>query len=244
MDESNTENNESSFDHKINEIFSSIPEVIEDERTPPWAIFIVGAFKGLCVELRKMNDGFSKRIDQLEVKNSINEAIIKSLEEKLKSKSTELEIMIDDNSQYSRRNCLLLHGVPENDNENIDKILHETLNDEATLDLGISVVDVIDRAHRLGKPSKGRVTRNNKPKVRPIIIKFTSYRTRRAVFSSKKHLKGTGVVITESLTHRRYKLLQAAQEKYGFKSTWSSDGKIMAYVNNTYIYINNSDDLK
>lgn len=236
------------FDNKIKEISSLIPHEDLHESTPAWAKFMVEAFQGLCAELRKLNEGFSKRIDQLEIKNHVNEMKIKTLEDekqnleaKIENISNDLEREIDDHAQYSRRNCLLLHGVPENDDDDIDEILNETFNNK--LNLNISVKDWVDRAHRIGKPKNGRVTRNNKPKVRPIIIKFISYRTRRSVFYTKKNLKGTGLVVTESLTHRRYKLLLAAQEKFGFKNVWSIDGRIMTNVNNKYITINSHTDL-
>lgn len=237
------------FDVKINEIVSLIPESSEESATPLWAKYMVDAFRGLCTELRKLNDTLSNRIDtlsnridQLEVRNAGNEAKIKSLEEKLDRKTEELEQAIDDNSQYSRRNCLLIHGVPEVPNENIDVIISQTLNTQ--MNLGISVENLVDRAHRLGKPGGGgRVTRNNKSKVRPIIVKFTSYRTRRTVFYTKKNLKGTGILITESLTKRRYKLLLAAQEKYGHKSCWTIDGRVMANVDNKKVTITSYADL-
>ena len=246
---------ETTFENKINEITQSIPvDKLNDDETPAWAKYMVGSlvtsFKGLCVELTKLNQNFSQRIDQLEVRNSINEAKIKSLEDqksrleaKLDDKCEEFELRIDDNAQYSRRNCLLLHGVPENERENIDLLLSETLNHVGTLNLNLDIENVVDRAHRIGKPTKGRVTRNNKQKVRPIIIKFTSYRTRSKVFFSKKNLKGSGLMITESLTHRRYDLLKAAQEKFGFKSVWSIDGKIMANVDDRKIISSSQDDL-
>ena len=232
------------FDDKINEIVTSIPENL-DESTPAWAVFLSGAFRGLCEELRKLNGGLSMRIDQLEVKNHVNEMKIKTLEDekvmleeklvKLETKSMEQELAIDDNAQYSRRNCIVIHGVPEEERENIDRILTQTFNNK--VDLGIPVENLVDRDHRVGIRSNGRVTRNNKPKVRPIIVKFTSYRTRSNVLYSKKILKSTGIVVTESLTTRCYKLLLAAQEKFGQRSVWSIDGRIMANVNNKKITI-------
>ena len=139
---------------------------------------------------------------------------------------------------------MLIHGVPEVENENIDVVLNQTLNTK--MNLGINVQNLVDRAHRLGKPinvGNGRTTRSNKPKVRPIIVKFTSYRTRSRVFYSKKELKGSGCGISESLTKRRYNLYKAAQEKFGFKSVWSIDGRIMASVNNKKTLITSFDDL-
>ena len=236
------------FDEKISEIFTSIPEKIDDANTPPWASLIVSSMRGLCSELKNLNNNFSMRIDQLEIRNHVNEQKIKQLEDekaalevKLEQTAKELGQAIDDNSQYSRRNCLLLHGIEEDENEHLDAILTNTFNGK--LGLQVSVENMVGRTHRIGKQTSGRITRNNKQKVRPIIVKFLSYRTRRAVFQNKKNLKGSGIVITESLTQKRYKLLLAAQEKLGFKSVWTTDGRIMANVNNRYFNINSYDDL-
>ena len=53
------------------------------------------------------------------------------------------------------------------------------------------------------------------------------YYDQKQVFSKKKHLKGKGISITESLTSFRMKKLEKAREKHGFKYVWSIDGRIM-----------------
>ena len=127
---------ESNVGDKFDAICRSISTEFEgDEQTPSWAKYIVNSFKILCDELRSSNITLSQRIDQLEVKNSVNEQKIVSLEIKLESKTKELEMLIDDNSQYSRRNCLLIHGVPENKGENIEDVLSKVLSDEDILAL-------------------------------------------------------------------------------------------------------------
>ena len=84
---------------------------------------------------------------------------------------------IDDLEQYSRRNCLVLHGVVETNAECTDDIIIKTSAEE----LGIDVTqEDLDRRHRLG-----RVKRNeNKP--RPIIVNFARYAVRNKVFSNKQ----------------------------------------------------------
>ena len=52
------------------------------------------------------------------------EKAIENLAEKQKSLSSE----IDDLEQYSRRNCLVLHGVNESNNENTNEILIKTFS--------------------------------------------------------------------------------------------------------------------
>ena len=46
------------------------------------------------------------------------------------------------------------------------------------------------------------------------------------VFDKKKMLKGTGTVITENLTKKRYVLFQKCVEKYGRDKVWTLDGRI------------------
>ena len=133
-------------------------------------------------------------------------------------KSKVLEESIDQQGRYSRQNCLLIHGVEENSNEDTDKLVLNIIKN----DLEINLMEVaIDRTHRNGDPKK------KKKKAQPIIVKFVRYYDRKEVFSKKKYLKGKGISITESLTSFRMKKLEEAREKYGFKNVWSIDGRIM-----------------
>ena len=134
--------------------------------------------------------------------------IIKELNEKvsaLTERSEVLEKSIDQQGQYSRRNCLLIHGKEDNSNEDTEKLVLDIINN----DLGIDLTEVaIDCTHRIGDPKKKR------NKVRPIIAKFVRYYNRKDVFSRKKHLKGKGILITESLTSFRMKKLEETREKW------------------------------
>ena len=94
----------------------------------------------------------------------------------------------DAQEQYSRRNRLLLHGVPEVDTDN-------AVLSVANEKLGLNLTrDCIDRSHRLGQAQS---TSNGK--TRPIMVKLTSYDTRRKIFGAKRQLKGTRLAITENL---------------------------------------------
>ena len=44
-------------------------------------------------------------------------------------KIDDLNRVIDRQEQYSRRNCILLHGVKESENEGTDTVVTETLNE-------------------------------------------------------------------------------------------------------------------
>ena len=111
--------------------------------------------------------------------------------------------------------------------------------------MGLShiTIDDIQRSHRLGPKSQGRSTRNNRPRSRPIIVRFLNYRRRREVFKNKKNLKGQQISITENLTKKRYTLLKAAIDVHGFGNVWTDEGRVLAKVNNRIIIINSTDGL-
>ena len=130
----------------------------------------------------------------------------------------ELENKIDRQEQYSRRNCVLTHGIAENKEESIDQQAIDFINEN--LDIKIDEID-IDKSHRIGRYDR------RKKKARPIIVKFARYNVRGRVFREKRKLKGTGKTITESLTTKRIGQLNDSREKYGFNNVWSYDGKIL-----------------
>lgn len=137
---------------------------------------------------------------------------------------------LDNMEQYSRHNCLLLHGIRESTTEVTDKLIIQTINDKLNLNIK---QDDIDRSHRIGQPRKhppGASNSHHKP--RPIIIKFVSYRTRSLVFMNKRHLKGSGLLITENLTRRRSELLQAAKASPSVEAAWTKDGRIILLLEN------------
>lgn len=51
---------------------------------------------------------------------------------------------------------------------------------------------------------------------RAVIVKFVSCNTRKQTFSSKKHLKSTGISITENLKAKRMEMLKEARQKHHF----------------------------
>jgi len=78
----------------------------------------------------------------------------------------------------------------------------------------------VDNCHRLGAYK----TQAKYP--RPVIVKFVSYLVRKKVWLNKKTLKGTGFLIKESLTKKRAALYKKAKDTFGWKQTWTQDGKV------------------
>ena len=178
------------------------------------------------IKVTESLDALSKKIDELETEIKNKDEKIQLLENRVEILKEEKESQgkeIDDLEQYSRRNCLLLHGVVETNTECTDDIIIKTCAEE----LGIDVKqEDLDRSHRLGKVKRN----DNKPG--PIIVKFARYAARNKVFSNKKKLKGKKLLITESLTVYRMKLLDEARQKYGVRNVWTYDGRVMYKGNN------------
>ena len=170
-------------------------------------------------ELTKFIEFANNRFDEYEKEKKEKDELIKNLRKDVNDMAgivDNLSLGLDRQEQYSRRNCLLLHNIPETSNENTDDLVIKTVNEEL---LEAITINEIDRSHRLGKSQAG--------KIRPVIVKFARYHTRNKIFRKKKLLKGKQVSITESLTKRRMAELKEAREKHGFHDVWTSDGKIL-----------------
>ena len=126
-------------------------------------------------------------------------------------KVEDLEKKIERQEQYSRQNCIIIHGLKEEKNESINdkvvKLFREELNEDVLLE-------------------------DSSSKSRPVIVKFGRYNIREKVFKSKKRLKGKNISITENLTGYRMNVLNEAKEKFGFKNVWTYDGRILFKDNN------------
>ena len=179
--------------------------------------------KDLSEAINFINEKFEeyekdRREKEKEIKDLKNNVVF------LTSKIEELDKKIDRQEQYSRRNCILLHGIKEEkDEKNTDEIVMKVLKEEMGEEL---TEQDIGRSHRIGKIKKI----NNKP--RPIIVKFSRYNTRNKIFMNKKKLKGKGISITESLTVKRMEMLKNAREEHEYKNVWTQDGKIL-YVDSS-----------
>ena len=148
-----------SIENQVKELFTFHEEAKESQIKVTESLeFMSAKFDDLEKEIKKKDE----KINQLE-------KTIENLAEKQKSLSSE----IDDLEQYSRRNCLLLHGVNESNDENTNEIIIKKFSEE----LGVEIKeDDLDRSHRLGKPKR----KDNKP--RPIIVKFARYAVSREIF--------------------------------------------------------------
>ena len=141
-------------------------------------------------DLSEAVEFIAEKFDQYETERKEKEKIINDLQGKVSEISNEIEVLknsLDRQQQYSRRNCVLIHGIPEQKGEDMDEQALKIIREE----LGETVEKSdLDRAHRIG------AFKEDKSRFRSIIVKFSRYNVREKVFKNKKKLKGIGYSIT------------------------------------------------
>ena len=155
--------------------------------------------------------------------------------EKLENRVHYAEVALCDIQQYTRRNCLLITGIPESNkkddngkfvHEDTDKVIIELAKNELELDIR---PEDIDRSHRA---TRARNEPDRKP--RAIVAKFTTYNTRDKVIKARRRLKGKGIGIQELLTHSRQSIFNHAQQAVKdvprFMNTWTWDGNVSILI--------------
>jgi len=151
---------------------------------------------------------------------------------RLESEIVSLRKELDDVDMYQRRLNLVIHGIPEDANEDCEKKALELFHNKLQVHMDRSA---IQRAHRLGqKRSQGS---------RPIIVRFVSYKHRSTVYGKKKLLKGSKITITENLTRHRLALYKQVHASKLFSATWTMDGQIFGLLNGKKTLITSEVDL-
>ena len=169
-----------------------------------------------------------KNLKRIEKKKEQEIAELKSTINSLNVRLDKADRALDCQEQYSRRNCLLIHGIDEENQENTDEVVINVLKKE--MDEEITHQD-IDRSHRLGNRKLGK----NKP--RPIIIKFLRYVSAK-IFKNKIKLQRKRISVKESLTKLKVKKLLKTREEHSFRNVSFNDRKIL------YIDVNNHNTVK
>lgn len=153
----------------------------------------------------------------------------------LTNELNQLKKSMNDLEQYSRRDCLEIHGVPATDKENTSEIV---VNVAKLLNVDLKPDD-ISVSHRLGT----RKSDSGKQQTPGIIVKLTRRELREKLYSARKHLRDKTtndigytriapqkLFINESLTSSNQKLFSSclkAKREYGYKFLWTNYGKIL-----------------
>ena len=176
------------FDEKLESFLKTVNDLNKQNSVPKW-------FKPFVESIKTFAGDLTTHLANIESSLATQKAVTDGLagdRDRLMKNIQKLEDELDDQQQYSRRNCLLIHGIKEENKENVEQKVMEIFVNK--LEAGVANVD-ISRTHRIGRVRNDE----NEGKPRPIIVRFSSYRQRKKVFDSKKKLKGQRITITESL---------------------------------------------
>ena len=232
-------------DIDIQPVINQIDELDVSE-IPPWDSVLIKSMRTI-LNVMKDVESLNKKVNELESYTKVYTNTSDLLKTQMDNASRKIKILedkLDDQEQRSRNQCLLFHGVEENQDENTDMKIIELCRNYLGTDIDDSS---IARSHRLGprKEAGKPTTRKNKKdeKPRPIIARFNNFKVRQKLFSSKKMLKGKPFSITENLTKTRMDLLRKANEKLGKGKCWTQEGRIFTKVGNYFKVISSEDYL-
>ena len=200
----------------------------------------VSLVEGIKTEMQKLQAKLEEvegKFLELETQIKSKTDIISTLQTQRKRDSQDMSKLkrdVNDAEQYSRRNCVRVYGISENSKEDTDQVMIDLASDK--LDIKLERHE-IDRSHGVGTPRSSAAGAEKQPSPRPIIVKFTTYRTRDLVLKRRRKLTGTRIEIEEDLTTINRTLLNKTKEnvKNNDKpsAAWSSDDKVIALVKAT-----------
>ena len=226
----------------LQSFIKSFDNISNGKDLPKWFKPFFDSFKSYATGIVNYTTNLEKKVASLEEKIEKNESSLSILHTvtdnllaekvRLDESVTKLEDELDDQQQYSRRNCLLVHGIEEKLNEDTTQLALSVFNSNMELEI---TPDDITRTHRIGKKSND--------KIRPIIVKFLSYKPRKMVYDNKKKLKNSRKLITESLTKRRFSLLSICKTTFGKSNVWTHDGRIFCNDGDSVIVATREEDI-
>ncbi|KAG5880018.1 hypothetical protein JTB14_037407 [Gonioctena quinquepunctata] len=125
-----------------------------------------------------------------------------------------------------RSRNVIIYGVQENDNEDCMNTILEITNNKLNIRLDVNSIDHCFRMKVLDK--------NN---IKPIMVQFSTVFVKQLVYSKKKLLKGTGMIIREDLSPEIQKLLKAVVDKI------KKNGRAWSNYGNIYVKFNDKDHI-
>lgn len=145
----------------------------------------------------------------------------------------EQALKLNELEQYSKKNCLIISGMPESSDENVFGIVMEI---GRLMGVEVLLRDMCN-AHRLGKE------RADKGKPRPIIVKFVSFNKRSEFYAERKTIREvkvddescfdaralTNVYVSDCLTRHNSAVMYAARQlkrDHQITAQWCDAGKM------------------
>ena len=171
----------------------------------------------------------NKRFDEVIAENKSLKCINDNLEKKIKQ-----NIEQSNNSEnYSRRNNIVVRGIVEAENETNEKCEEELRKFLCTkLKMSAETVDAlrIERCHRMGGKKRGAAHQHK----RPLIVRFSGYKDKSAVWSMRSQLTGRDYSISENFSRgtefnrqKLYPMFKKAKHMNNYKRVFLNDDNLV-----------------
>ncbi|XP_077528536.1 uncharacterized protein LOC144140913 [Haemaphysalis longicornis] len=149
-----------------------------------------------------------------------------------------LEARFDDAENRSRRNNLIFYGLPDTNHSETFSESEELIMSLCSEHLNVEIdPKELERAHRLGRHKPGQN--------RPVIVKFTSFKTKETILSNGKKLKDTtysiGQDFSRSVQNSRKHLIAFARSK---STAFSCPYKTLLLGSKRYVFDEMSQTVK
>lgn len=147
---------------------------------------IQNELQGLCTWIKQVEDSLQilkeneKAISQLTKTVRELGATVQKQQERL--------VSFEDRS---RRNNLMVFGLPEEPNETPQDLRSKVLNDVMEKKLHVTL-NTVERLHTIGKKQTTRP--------RPVVLRLYDYREKVQLYKNCKNLKGTGISVSDNFS--------------------------------------------
>lgn len=126
---------------------------------------------------------------------------------------------------------LRILGVEEKSNENTKAIVMNIFEQKLHLNLEVGYCSRLGTKEKIGQKS------------RPILVHFINLDDRNKVFYSKKHLKGSKIIILEEMVKSRVEIYKLARQIFGNNNTWTKEGRIYLKVNGKKLCVQSKEEI-
>ena len=190
---------------------SSVEKLLDKRLTDLATKTCISGLKELIVKQADMIKKQAEEISKLKEEAASHSNRIDILESQVSVFQNTINVLKrnnDDSEQYSRRLCLRINGIEPAVNEKASDCLNKVKR--VIKELGVVVPDqCIDRAHRIGNDYTDKSGKSQ----RGMIVRFTTWRHRTAIFRARKSKKEYSIRL--DLTKKRLKLLNDARAMLG-----------------------------
>lgn len=175
---------------------------------------IRSAMKEAIRDLINDEEFLDKLLSRISEKLDLIQTDVRKNTDKIK----QLEIRVENMQQNEKVNNICVYNLPEEDHENVENKFLQICKENLGLDM---TSRDIARCYRAGKKSE---------RIRPIIVKFNSYHSKKEVMRNMQKLTGTGIGISEDLTKNRLVIYHAAGVKMNRKNVFTRYGNVFIRI--------------